>query len=144
MRPSLPPDSCLGQVALLTLGRDRAQSPRFSTLDVGGAPENNFHLIHDPQGFVPGSGGGAGQFKFGGVDMNYQPNAGATYVAFFVDPRTNVIFADSRKNFARSDLNATGGMYLPVASAAMIAAAGAAAPNQLHDFVLVIRRISDG
>ncbi len=116
----------------------------LESLDISGPPENNFHLIYYPQGFVPGSGGGAGQFKFGGVDMNYQPNAGATYVAFFVDPRTNVIFADSRKNFARSDLNATGGMYLPAASAAMIAAAGAAAPNQLHDFVLVIRRISDG
>nr|MBA2433542.1 hypothetical protein [Chthoniobacterales bacterium] len=91
----------------------------------------NFHLVYYPTAHMNGVP------DLGAVDMSYVASS-ARYVAYFVDPRDNSSFSDSRTGFRAADL--TGGVFAPSASPTM-RAAFTAASHPLMDVILVVSRL---
>lgn len=120
-----------GEIDDGSTGQDFGGAEVFEHATTGGRPEANFHLVYYPTAHHNGLA------QFGSVDMSYIASS-ARYVAYFVDPRDNSVFSDSRALFTAAHL--VSGAFEPEVSPSM-RASFTAARLPLMDAVLVISRL---
>jgi len=120
-----------GEIDDGSTGQDYGGAEVFEHATTGGPAHANFHLVYYPTAHMNGAP------DFGAVDMSYIANS-ARYVAYFVDPRDNSVFSDSRTGFRAAEL--TGGVFVPSASPTVLTAFSAVS-HPLMDVILVVSRL---